>query len=335
LGQFRKLSSFKGIRKHMSQVTPTAKKIIANIEKVVIGKRQEIVLALVAYLSEGHILLEDVPGVAKTVLARALAASVGCTFKRVQCTPDLLPNDITGASIFNPKTTEFEFRPGPLFAQIVLADEINRATPRTQAALLEAMAERRVTSDGTTYRLEPPFLVIATQNPIDHEGTFPLPEAQLDRFLIRLSLGYPSAEEEGKLLDMLRQEHPIESLGAVVSAADVLAAQQAVRDVFVDPKIRDYIVEIVRATREHDDIALGGSPRASIALCRAAQALAAIRGHDFVLPDDVKRLAPAILGHRLIVRPESRLRKVRSVDVVQEVLAETSVPTLSSGQSAS
>jgi MoxR-like ATPase len=301
----------------------------------VIGKRQEIVLALVAYLSEGHILLEDVPGVAKTILARALAASVGCTFKRVQCTPDLLPNDITGASIFNPKTTEFEFRPGPLFAQIVLADEINRATPRTQAALLEAMAERRVTSDGTTYRLEPPFLVIATQNPIDHEGTFPLPEAQLDRFLIRLSLGYPSAEEEGKLLDMLRQEHPIESLGAVVSAADVLAAQQAVRDVFVDPKIRDYIVEIVRATREHDDIALGGSPRASIALCRAAQALAAIRGHDFVLPDDVKRLAPAILGHRLIVRPESRLRKVRSVDVVQEVLNETSVPTLSSGQSAS
>jgi MoxR-like ATPase len=197
------------------------------------------------------------------------------------------------------------------------------------------MAERRVTSDGTTYRLEPPFLVIATQNPIDHEGTFPLPEAQLDRFLIRLSLGYPSAEEEGKLLDMLRQEHPIESLAAVVSAADVLTAQQSVRDVFVDPKIRDYIVEIVRATREHDDIALGGSPRASIALCRAAQALAAVRGHDFVLPDDVKRLAPAILGHRLIVRPESRLRKVRSVDVVQEVLAETSVPTLSSGQSAS
>ncbi len=319
----------------MSQVTPTAKRIIANIEKVVIGKRQEIILALVAYLSEGHILFEDVPGVAKTMLARALAASVGCTFKRVQCTPDLLPNDITGASIFNPKTTEFEFRPGPLFAQIVLADEINRATPRTQAALLEAMAERRVTCDGTTYQLEPPFLVIATQNPIDHEGTFPLPEAQLDRFLVRLSLGYPTAEEEGQMLDMLRQEHPIERLEAVVSAADVLAAQQAVRDVFVDPKIRDYIVEIVRATREHDDIALGGSPRASIALCRAAQALAAIRGHDFVLPDDVKRLAPAILGHRLIVRPESRLRKIRSVDVVQEVVAETSVPTLSSGQSAS
>ncbi len=319
----------------MSQVTPTAKKIIANIEKVVIGKRQEIILALVAYLSEGHILLEDVPGVAKTMLARALAASVGCSFKRVQCTPDLLPNDITGASIFNPKTTEFEFRAGPLFAQIVLADEINRTTPRTQAALLEAMAERRVTVDGETYVLEPPFLVIATQNPIDHEGTFPLPEAQLDRFLVRLSLGYPSKEEEGKMLELLRREHPIDKLEAVVSAAEVIACQQAVREVYVDPKVRDYIVELVGNTREHDDLALGGSPRASIALCRASQALAAIRGHDFVLPDDVKRMAPPVLCHRLILRPESRLRKVTSANVVNEVLAETSVPTLASGQSAS
>jgi len=319
----------------MSQVTPTAKRIIANIEKVVIGKRQEIILALVAYLSEGHILLEDVPGVAKTMLARALAASVGCSFKRVQCTPDLLPNDITGASIFNPKTTEFEFRAGPLFAQIVLADEINRTTPRTQAALLEAMAERRVTVDGETYVLEPPFLVIATQNPIDHEGTFPLPEAQLDRFLVRLSLGYPSKEDEGKMLDLLKSEHPIDKLEAVVSADDVIACQQAVRDIYVDPKVRDYIVELVRNTREHDDIALGGSPRASIGLWRASQALAAIRGHDFVLPDDVKRIAPAVLCHRLIVRPESRLRKVTSANVVNEVLAETSVPTLASGQSAS
>src|SRR5579863_834324 len=235
----------------MSQVTPTAKKIIANIEKVVIGKRQEIILALVAYLSEGHILLEDVPGVAKTILARALAASVGCSFKRVQCTPDLLPNDITGASIFNPKTTEFEFRPGPLFAQIVLADEINRATPRTQAALLEAMAERRVTVDGETYVLDPPFLVIATQNPIDHEGTFPLPEAQLDRFLVRLSLGYPAADDEAKMLDLLRTSHPIDSLSAVVSARDIIACQKATREVYVDPKVRDYIVEIIRATREH------------------------------------------------------------------------------------
>jgi len=319
----------------MSQVTPTAKKIIANIEKVVIGKRQEIILAIVAYLCEGHILLEDVPGVAKTMLARALAASVGCSFKRVQCTPDLLPNDITGASIFNPRTTEFEFRPGPLFAQIVLADEINRTTPRTQAALLEAMAERRITVDGETYLLEPPFLVIATQNPIDHEGTFPLPEAQLDRFLVRLSLGYPGEEEEGKMLELLRREHPIDKLEGVVSAEDIIGCQQAVREVYVDPKVRDYIVEIVRNTRQHDDLALGGSPRASMALYRASQALAAIRGHDFVLPDDVKRMAPPVLCHRLIVRPESRLRKVTPVNVVNEILTETSVPTLASGQSAS
>src|SRR6266850_213121 len=227
-----------------AQVTPTAKKIIANIEKVVIGKRQEIILALVAYLCEGHILLEDVPGVAKTMLARALAASVGCSFKRVQCTPDLLPNDITGASIFNPKTTEFEFRPGPLFAQIVLADEINRATPRTQSALLEAMSESQVTVDGINYELKRPFLLIATQNPIDHEGTFPLPEAQLDRFLIRLALGYPSIDEESKMLQRLQRSHPIDEIGAVVSAADVLASQEAVREIFVDDKVRRYILEL-------------------------------------------------------------------------------------------
>ena len=314
-----------------SPVTPIAKKIIANIEKVVIGKRQEIILALASYLCEGHILLEDVPGVAKTMLARALAASVGCSFKRVQCTPDLLPNDITGASIFNPKTTEFEFRAGPLFAQIVLADEINRTTPRTQAALLEAMAERRCTVDGETYLLEPPFLVIATQNPVDHEGTFPLPEAQLDRFLVRLSLGYPNQEEEAKMLDMLRMEHPIDKLEPVVSAADVIACQKAVREVFVDPKVRDYILEIIHATREHEDVALGGSPRASIGLYRASQALAAIRGHDYVLPDDVKRMAPPVLSHRLIVRPESRLRKITAAAVVHEILTDISIPTLSSG----
>ncbi|MDB5385182.1 MAG: MoxR-like ATPase [Planctomycetaceae bacterium] len=318
----------------MSEVTTTAKRIMTNVEKVVIGKRQEIVLALVAYLCEGHILLEDVPGVAKTMLARALAASIGCSFKRVQCTPDLLPNDITGASIFNPKTTEFEFRQGPLFAQIVLADEINRTTPRTQAALLEAMAERRVTVDGHTYQLEAPFLVIATQNPVDHEGTFPLPEAQLDRFLVRLSLGYPSQEEEGKMLDLLKREHPIDQLSAVVSAADVIRCQQAVREVYVDPKVRDYIVEIVRTTREHDDIALGGSPRASMALYRASQAVAAIRGNDFVLPDDVKRMAPAVLGHRLIIRPESRLRKVTAAAVITEILSEISVPMVSSNAGA-
>jgi MoxR-like ATPase len=313
----------------MSAVPALAKKIIANIEKVILGKRQEVVLALVAYLCEGHVLLEDVPGVAKTMLARALAASVGCSFKRVQCTPDLLPGDITGASVFNPRTTEFEFRPGPIFAQIVLADEINRATPRTQAALLEAMAERRVTVDGQTYALEPPFLVIATQNPVDHEGTFPLPEAQLDRFLVRLSLGYPSAEEETRMLDLLRQAHPIDSLAAVVSAEDVRDCQRAIREVYVDPKVRDYIVALVRNTREHEDIALGASPRASMALFRSAQAVAAVRGNEFVLPDDVKRMAPAVLAHRLIVRPESRLRKVTATAVVQQILTETPVPSLS------
>jgi MoxR-like ATPase len=314
----------------MSQVSLTAKKIIANVEKVVIGKRQEIILGLVAYFSEGHILLEDVPGVAKTMLARALATSVGCTFNRVQCTPDLLPNDITGASVFNPKTTEFEFRPGPLFAQIVLADEINRTTPRTQAALLEAMGEGSVTSDGETYELERPFLIIATQNPVDHEGTFPLPEAQLDRFLVRLSLGYPNRREEGEMLDRLRTTHPIDHLSPVVSAEELMACQKVIRDVHVDDKVRDYILRIVHATRDHDDIILGGSPRASIALYRTSQALAAIRGHDFVLPDDVKRMVSPVMAHRLIVRPESRLRKVTAASVVDELLEEVPVPVISS-----
>lgn len=315
----------------MSQVSATAKKMIANIEKVIIGKRQEIVLALVSYFCEGHILLEDVPGVAKTMLARSLAASVGCSFKRVQCTPDLLPNDITGASIFNPKTADFEFRPGPIFAQIVLADEINRTTPRTQASLLEAMAERHVTVDGQTYLLDAPFLVIATQNPVDHEGTFPLPEAQLDRFMVRLSLGYPNAEEEAKMLDLMRKVHPIDSLEAVVSAAEIIDCQQAIRDVYVDPKVRDYIVALVRESRNHADVALGCSPRASMALFRGAQAVAAVRGNEFVLPDDIKRIAPSILAHRLIVKPESRLRKVTAASIVSELLNETPVPTLSKG----
>ncbi|HUG93846.1 MAG TPA: MoxR family ATPase [Planctomycetaceae bacterium] len=311
----------------MTDVTGTAKRIIANVEEVVIGKRQEIVLTMVALFSEGHVLLEDVPGVAKTMLARAVAASVGCTFHRIQCTPDLLPTDITGASIFNPKTTDFEFRAGPLFTHILLADEINRTTPRTQAALLEAMAERSVTVDGHTYDLERPFLVVATQNPIDHEGTFPLPEAQLDRFFMRLSLGYPGYKEEGRMLDLLKSSHPIDRVQAVVTGAEVVACQRAVRDVHVDPKVRDYILDIVHATRDHDDVALGGSPRASIALYRGAQALAGIRGHDFVMPDDVKRVAPAVLGHRLVIRPESRLRKVTAVKVVEDILHEVSVPT--------
>src|SRR5579871_1035973 len=295
----------------MSQidVAATAGRIIANMEKVIIGKRPQLALAMAAYLCEGHILLEDVPGVAKTMFARALARSVGCTFKRLQCTPDLLPTDVTGVSVFNQKTAEFEFRPGPVFAQTLLADEINRATPRTQAALLEAMAERRVTADGQTYVLKPPFLVLATQNPIDHEGTFPLPEAQLDRFLIRLALGYPSIDEESKMLQRLQKTHPIDEIGPVVKADDLIACQEAIRDTFVDDKVRKYVLDIIQATRQHEDVALGGSPRATIALFRTAQALATVSGRNFVLPDDVKRMAPPVLGHRIILKPESRLRK--------------------------
>ena len=313
----------------MADPSATAKQIIVNVEKVIVGKRRQIILALVAWLSEGHVLLEDVPGVAKTMLVRALAKSVNGSFKRIQCTPDLLPTDVTGVSIFNQKSTDFEFRPGPIFAQLVLADEVNRATPRTQAALLEAMAERRVTVDGVSHELAPPFLVMATQNPIDHEGTFPLPEAQLDRFLIRLSLGYPSMDEELKMLEMLDRGHPLDNLQAVVSTADLLAAQRAVREIYVDAKVRRYLMEIVHRTRAHDDVALGGSPRASLALFRTSQALAAVNGRSFARSDDVKNMAAAVLTHRLILRPESRLRKVTAAAVVAEVLAEVPVPTLS------
>ncbi len=312
----------------MSDVAATASKIIANVEKVIVGKRQQLILSLVTYFCEGHLLLEDVPGVAKTMLARALSRSVGATFKRLQCTPDLLPTDVTGVSIFNQKTTEFEFRPGPIFAQIVLTDEINRATPRTQSALLEAMGERRVTVDGQTHTLKPPFFLIATQNPVDHEGTFPLPEAQLDRFLVRLSLGYPTLDEEGRMLERLQRAHPIDDLSPVVSAADVLACQQTVREVYLDEKVRRYLLQIVQATREHPDVSLGGSPRASIALFRTGQALAAIAGRDFVLPDDIKRMILPVLGHRLILKPESRLRRVTPATVLNDIVAEIPVPAL-------
>lgn len=312
----------------MLDVTAVAKRMIGNVEKVIVGKRQQLILSLVAWFCEGHILLEDVPGVAKTMLARALARSLGCTFKRIQCTPDLLPTDVTGASIFNQKTVEFEFRPGPVFAQLVLADEINRTTPRTQASLLEAMAERCVTVDGVTHELAPPFLVIATQNPVDHEGTFPLPEAQLDRFLMRFSLGYPNMDEELQMLRMLQHAHPLETLGPVVQAHELIACQQAVREIHVDDKVRAYMLQIVHDTRENEDLALGASPRASIALFRASQAMAAIRGRTFVQPDDVKRIAAPVLTHRLILRPESRLRKLTADHVLSEVIAEIAVPTL-------
>jgi MoxR-like ATPase len=303
-------------------VAAFGRRVIENVETVLVGKRDPVRMSLICLLCEGHALMEDVPGVAKTMLARALARSVGASFARVQCTPDLLPSDVTGISVFNQKTIEFEFRPGPVFHQIVLADEINRATPRAQSSLLECMAERQVTADGTTYPLERPFMVLATQNPIEHEGTFPLPEAQLDRFLIRMSIGYPSFSDENIMLERLRLVHPIDALQPVVGPEQLLEAQAAVRDVFVHEKVREYIVRLVHATRHSTDLAMGASPRASIALYRAAQAVAALEGRNYVAPDDVKYVVKAVLCHRVIVAAEARLRG-HGADETVDALVQT------------
>ena len=307
-------------------VASFARKIIENVEKVIVGKRDPVRLSIVSLLCEGHMLLEDVPGVAKTMLARALAKSLGCTFARVQCTPDLLPSDITGVSIFNQKTMEFEFREGPVFHHILLADEINRATPRAQSALLESMGERQVTVDAETYSLARPFMVLATQNPIEHEGTFPLPEAQLDRFLMRMSIGYPSFSDENEMLERLRQVHPIEGIGQVVSADEVIAAQTAIREVFVHEKVREYVVRLVHATRHSTDLAMGASPRASISLYRTAQALAALEGRNYAAPDDVKYVVKSVLCHRVIVAPEARLRGRGAAELVDALVENVPAP---------
>lgn len=311
----------------MGEFRDTVKSLVSNIETVVLDKSQVIRTALSAVLAGGHVLMEDVPGVAKTMLARSLALSSGCTYNRIQCTPDLLPSDITGVSVFNPKTQEFNFRPGPVFAQILVADEINRATPRTQAALLEAMAEGQVSIDGRTYKLEQPFIVFATQNPVEHEGTFPLPEAQLDRFMMRLSVGYPSIIAEATLLEKTRVAHPIDVISQVTDAKTLTKMQASVKEIFVHDKVREYLLRIVNRTRDSVHLTLGASPRASMMLFRAAQAYAAVAGRAYVLPDDIKILARPVLEHRLALNPESRLRRVTAEAVLKDILKEVAVPS--------
>jgi MoxR-like ATPase len=305
-----------------------AKAIIDAVETVIVGKHEAVELAVVGLLCNGHILIEDIPGVGKTMLARSLAAALGAQYRRIQFTPDLLPADITGTSIFNQKTGEFAFRPGPIFTNILLADEINRATPKTQSSLLEGMEEFQVTVDGATHELGRPFFVIATENPIEYRGTYPLPEAQLDRFLMRISLGYPTPEQEVVVLERQVKRHPIHSVKPVVGKEEVLQMQENVREVHIDPSLKQYMVEIVAATRDHPLLALGASPRASLGLMRTGQARAALVGRDFVLPDDVKALAAPVLCHRLILRPEARLRQSELVSLVQEILDRVPVPAV-------
>ena len=307
----------------MDQVQEFVSKVIENVEKVIIGKRDVIELLMVSLLCEGHVLIEDIPGVGKTMLARSMAISLGGVFKRLQCTPDLLPNDVIGVSVYNQQTGQFEFRSGPIFVNILLADEINRATPRTQSALLEAMQEQQVSADGVTRPLPRPFLVMATQNPIEYEGTFPLPEAQIDRFLMRLSVGYPSTDDEKYLLTHLQREHPITRLQPVVEGEQLIVLQRQVWEIHVDDTLKDYIVRLVSATRSHPDLILGASPRASLALFKTAQALAAVRGRDHIIPDDIKYLITATMAHRLIIRPESELRGRTSQAILNDIIKST------------
>ena len=310
----------------VGEVAASARRILDAVRSVIVGKDDVIELALVALLCEGHLLLEDVPGIGKTMLAKSLARALGCEFQRIQFTPDLLPSDVTGVSIFNQKSGEFEFRPGPILSQIVLADEINRATPRTQSALLEAMEERQITVDGHTMPLKRPFLVLATQNPVELEGTFALPEAQLDRFLLRLHIGYPEESDEHEILARFKEESPLDSLAPVIETDELIAMEQSVRHVFLEQDVEDYLVQVVRATREHAAVELGASPRATLALYRCSQALAALRGRSYVIPDDVKALAPSVLAHRLILDPQTALRGRSSNAVVQEIVDSIPVP---------
>lgn len=306
--------------------TELAERLLTNINKVIVGKRESIELAIVCLISRGHILIEDVPGVGKTMLARSLAVTTGCDFRRLQFTPDLLPSDVTGVSMFNQKTENFEFRPGPIMAQIVLADEVNRATPKTQSALLEAMGEHQVTVEGITHLLPEPFMVMATQNPIEFEGTFPLPEAQLDRFFLRVSLGYPSADEEIAIMDRREAIDPIDTLQPACTPEEILSLQKKADEVYIDALVKKYIVELSRRSRQHDEAALGVSPRASLSLMKGSKARAMMKGRDYVLPDDVKSLAPAVMAHRVLLTPSARMRGVTQDAVVAEILNDVPVP---------
>jgi MoxR-like ATPase len=310
----------------MLDVQSFSERIVNNIEKVIVGKRSSIELAVIGLLCQGHLLIEDVPGVGKTVLARSLARSIGCSFSRIQFTPDMLPSDVTGVSIYNQVNGQFEFRAGPIMAQIVLSDEINRATPKTQAALLEAMEEHQVTVDGITHALPRPFLVLATQNPIEYEGTFPLPEAQLDRFLVRLRLGYPGLEDEVDILERQQYRHPVTDLDQVAQDEELIQAQEAVKSIFVAPAVKRYLVELTRQTRQHSEVYLGASPRGSLALYRTGQARAALLGRDFVLPDDIKALVHSALSHRVILGPAARLRDVSPDQIIDEIVNKLPVP---------